>query len=357
LTSYTPYSDFPARAFWRTGAGNSPPELVQQLSDCRSKLKRSEGVMTAGSCFAQHISRRLRRMGYKFLDEEPAPPWLDATAQRDFGYGIFSARYGNIYTSRQLKQLLFEAFGKFTPAERVWDTGGRYYDPFRPTIETGGFDSAEEVLISRETLLMAVRRLVKTADVFVFTLGLTECWQSKQDGAVYPTCPGAHAGTFDPDRHEFLNLSVSDVKQDLKEVFALMRRARPSIRFILTVSPVPLTATASGQHVLTATTQSKATLRAAAGEMQARFDFVDYFPSYELVTAPSFGGRFYAANKREVTEQGVNTVMNMFEREFCEDGKAELESASAPVEAVPAEAEVVEDVLCDERILEFYASR
>ncbi|MCC6919398.1 MAG: GSCFA domain-containing protein [Alphaproteobacteria bacterium] len=345
----------PARAFWRTGAGPRTPEQMEHLSDCRARLTPDAVVATAGSCFAQHISRRLRRMGFNFLDAEPPPPWMNAAAQRDFGYGIFSARYGNIYTSRQLKQLLLETLGTFVPAERVWETDGRFYDPFRPSVEPQGFESAAEVLLARDTLLRGVRRILKTADVFVFTLGLTECWRSREDGAVYPTCPGTQAGAFDARRHEFVNLTYGEILADMRDVIRLLRRRRPAMRFILTVSPVPLTATASGRHVLTATTHSKAILRAVAGQLTDEFDFVDYFPSYELITAPSFGGRFYAANKREVTDEGVSVVMDLFQREFCA-APAEARPATPAPHPNPA-GEAGADAICDEMVLDFYARR
>lgn len=61
--------------------------------------------------------------------------------------------------------------------------------------------------------------------------------------------------------HQFLNLSVDDVRSDLTEVLALLRTIRPGLKVILTVSPVPLKATASSDHVLTATSYSKSVLR------------------------------------------------------------------------------------------------
>src|SRR5262245_61980744 len=54
-------------------------------------------------------------------------------------------------------------------------------------------------------------------DVFVFTLGLTEGWVSRADGAAFPLCPGVAGGTFDPAKHVFLNLRVNEVIDDLQE--------------------------------------------------------------------------------------------------------------------------------------------
>ena len=46
----------------------------------------------------------------------------------------------------------------------------------------------------------------RQASVFVFTLGLTEAWVSRADGAVFPACPGTVAGSFDAGRHHFHNM-------------------------------------------------------------------------------------------------------------------------------------------------------
>ena len=53
---------------------------------------------------------------------------------------------------------------------------------------------------------------------------------------------------------------------------------------ILTVSPVPLVATAAGKHVLVATTYSKSVLRVACEEVCQKAADVMYFPSYEIIT-------------------------------------------------------------------------
>jgi len=55
---------------------------------------------------------------------------------------------------------------------------------------------------------------------------------------------------------------------------------------LLTLSPVPLTATARPHHVLTASMAAKATLRAAIDAFVLTHEDADYFPSYEIVTSP-----------------------------------------------------------------------
>lgn len=178
----------------------------------------------------------------------------------------------------------------------MWITKARYYDPFRPTIEPKGYLSREEVLRMRTGHLAAVRRMLEACDVFVFTLGLTVAWISNEDGSVFPMCPGTVAGNFDDNKYAFKNFTVAEILDDVESFITLMRRVNPEIHIILTVSPVPLTATASGQHVLCATTYPKSVLRAVAGDLYQRYDFIDYFPSYEIITAPSMRGIAYEPN-------------------------------------------------------------
>ena len=75
---------------------------------------------------------------------------------------------------------------------------------------------------------------------------------------------------------------------------------------------VPLVATAEDKHVIVSTTASKSILRASAEHMSRSHANVDYFPSYEVITAPAFGGMFFGANKRGVRPEGVKFVMSHF---------------------------------------------
>lgn len=164
----------------------------------------------------------------------------------------------------------------------------------------------------RREHLSKVREAFHSCDVFVFTFGLTEAWIHKETGTVYPTAPGTLAGSFDPDTFAFRNYRHREIFDDFAHFRERMREINPDIRFVITTSPVPLTATASGQHVEVASTYSKAVLRAVCGELYDTFDDVDYFPSYEIITSQRAGGAYYEANLRSVTPEGVQMAMSSF---------------------------------------------
>ncbi len=288
----------------------------------------SDRIVTAGSCFAQHIARALNTSGYHFLITETAHPLLPQDLAERFGYGIYTARTGNIYTARQLLQLVQRAYGQLHPTDDIWEASGRFHDPFRPAIQPGGFASRLEYECQRAQHFAAVRSAFETMDVLVFTLGLTECW-AHEDGCVYPVCPGTVAGVFDPSVHTLLNLSVADTVADFRAFLSLVRAKNPTLRVVLTVSPVPLAATALDRHVLVSTTYSKAVLRVAA-EMLADDPAVQYFPSYELITGSFTDGRYFAADRRSVTQAGVDHVMRLFLRHMTEGEAPAAASQSAP---------------------------
>jgi hypothetical protein len=256
-------------------------------------------------------------------------------------------------------QLLDEIIAGRPDPACVWPLGPRFVDGFRPTVEPEGLDSAEEVLLHRDYHLERTSRMLMGADVFIFTLGLTEAWEDRATGRVFPVCPGVAGGIFDPDRYRFVNFHTAEVAADLAQIHDRLQRFNPQIELLLTVSPVPLTATATGEHVLTATAWSKAALRAAAGEFVAETPGTDYFPSFEIVTHPAAGGPWFEPNLRSVTAAGVARVMGIFlaAQGLAPGAAAGTGDGAAAIrpEEPEGEAEAEDALVCDELLLEAFA--
>ncbi|GGE25627.1 GSCFA family protein [Gemmobacter megaterium] len=322
----TPYSTLPEQAFWAPAVAKRHMLDISGLWTAPFAVTPRMTITTYGSCFAQHFSRALVARGYSWLNAEPAPGGLDDTLARQFNYGVFSARTGNIYTASLLRQWVEWALDVSAPPDIYWERDGRVFDPFRPAIEPDGFGSVEEMLASRRTCIAAFRKSITECGLFVFTLGLTESWWDAEGGFEYPMCPGTHAGSFDPERHVFRNQDYDFVFENLQRAITLIRKHRDKgPKVLLTVSPVPLTATNSGNHVVVATMESKSVLRAVAGAAARKLKAVSYFPSYEIINSPVFRGTFFEPNQRSVNPHGVDHVMGCF---FAGLG---LEETPAPV--------------------------
>lgn len=356
-----PYVGLPDRQFWKKERGIVDPAALDPVGQMPLGLTRTDRVVTAGSCFAQHVAGYLTRSGFNHLITEQPHGIMPPSVVQAFNYRVFAARYGNVYTARQLLQLLHRAYGSFAPLAEHWTKGtqGRVVDPFRPQIQPDGFSSAIELAEDRKVHLAAVRRAVENMDVFVFTLGLTEAWVDRRDGAVFPLAPGVAGGQYDPDTVMFRNFDETETTADLLAALRFIRARNPRVRFILTVSPVPLNATMEDRHVLLSTTWSKAVLRIAAERATREIADTCYFPSYEIITAPHVRGRYFAEDCRDVLPEGVAHVMGLFFHHLAglplAAGAAAAQATAQPApapDAHTARMEALNRIHCDEEALD-----
>lgn len=348
-----PYQALPQYTRWSRVVAGQSIENVDPVVGFPFRILASDRVATAGSCFAQHIARHLKQSGFTYYVVEDGHPLGAASVREKFNYGVFSARYANLYTSRQLLQLFKRSYGTFQPIEDIWKMADdQYVDPFRPNIQPRGFQSQREVYEDRRQHFTAVRRMFEGLDYFVFTLGLTECWKDLRDGAVFPVCPGVAGGTFDEKLFAFQNLTVQDVVEDMSEFVQALASVNPHARIITTVSPVPLIATAMDRHVLVSTTYSKSVLRVACEELCQRFGNVAYFPSYEIITGSYAQSKFFASDLRSITEEGVEKVMQLFLRHATRRKGLPIAPSAQEQDDFVAEMSNVVKAICEEELIE-----
>jgi hypothetical protein len=156
----------------------------------------------------------------------------------------------------------------------------RWFDPH--TKDTA-FHGLRESLMVRFLVDEAAKSMTG-AGAILLTLGHTETWFDSETGLVLNIAPPPLLIRKSPDRFRFFNATYVDALDSLERIFDLVcRHIRPDMKFIVTVSPVPLNTTFTDQDIVSANTYSKCTLRAAAETFSARHANVDYFPSYEMV--------------------------------------------------------------------------
>jgi hypothetical protein len=271
-----PYHGLPADQSWTTAMAPYAAGEFDPVRGMRFTISPTDAVATAGSCFAEQVGRYLQQSHYTYLVTE-AP--LSASEPH------FSARYGYIHTVRHLHQLMLAAYGLHRPAIRAWRRkDGRFIDPLRPALYPAGFATEHDVAQARHTHLAAVRRMFQECRVFIFTLGTTEAWLAP-DGTAVPSPPGA-VGAVEPEGGvAFHNFTAAEMQLEMDQFLTDFIAVNANVRILLTVSPVPLAATQEPRHILLSNTYSKSALRVVAEEAAAGHQQVDYFPSYEIMSA------------------------------------------------------------------------
>lgn len=113
-----PYAGLPPHQYWRQGVAEAAAaDALDPVGSAHFSIAPQERIATAGSCFAQHLSGAIAAAGFTYLVTER---YAAARGVADEGFGAFSARFGNIYTMRQMLQLFERAYGLFRPRDRAW---------------------------------------------------------------------------------------------------------------------------------------------------------------------------------------------------------------------------------------------
>jgi len=291
------------------------------------RLAPGEKIFTIGSCFARAIETALQARGFDIptrrfvVDEEE--------------WGGDPAVVLNNYVPPAIAPHIRWAFGldRYDLARHAVEAlPDRWIDMQMP----GGFKPmpAEAVLARRERL-SAVYREIADCRAIVITLGLVEAWWDAEAGSYVNSTPPGSVRRAHPERFALHVLDYDAVHRSLVELVDLLRQVgRPDHRVILTVSPVPLTATFTGDDVAVANSYSKSVLRAAAEAIVTAYDHIDYFPSFESVLLSERASAF-EDDQIHVTRAMVRVNVDRMLRRYVPD--AEVTSVAEVIADARAE--------------------
>ncbi len=239
-------------------------------------IEKTTAITSAGSCFARNIARQLQYWKYNYIIEMAHENRAKAHA------GVYftdPAACGNIYNALSMRQSIERAFGEWIPPKILVSTNPVFQDPFRRAddyTDIAGYHAKWDEHNS------ALHKAFSQSEVFILTLGMTEAWIFADSGLATSASPRKG----DPTLLRHKNLSLEDNVVELERLYAVFKKHNPKIKFITSVSPVPLNSTFNlNRHIVEANGVSKATLRIALDIFSKNHpEDVFYFPSYEIVT-------------------------------------------------------------------------
>lgn len=280
-------------------------------------------MFTMGSCFAREVENVLTRNGIPLVTAGfgVQPEMFDSWDEdKRTGGGVKAGQLSrgafNKYTvasiTHEIRRVILNEVHKDDGLIELQP--GTWFDPHSAGTKTGSFDMVSDV----RRQISAATAQIREADVVFLTLGLVEGWVDTHTGLAMNRVPGGRPLVRLADRVKLVIPSYTESLAELDASIALIREVcNPEMRFVITVSPVPFQSTFRPLDVVTANTLSKALLRTMVDELASRCEYVDYFPSYELVVN-SPRPLAWEADMMHVNHKMVAHVMQTFMRSYLQ---------------------------------------
>lgn len=172
-----------------------------------------------------------------------------------------------------------------------------------------------------------VRQAISEApQTAVFTLGTNHVYVLNETGEIVDNCRKRPQRLFT--EHE---LSVDECADYLREAVTMLRQINPSVRVIITVSPIRY-----AKYGFHGSQLSKATLLLAADKLTKEIDNVVYFPAYEIVNDELRDYRFYREDMLHPTDQAVEYIWQRFGETFFSKQTVKFLEEWRPIKAALA---------------------
>ena len=248
-------------------------------------ISHNDRLVSIGSCFSENIGRKFR--DYKF----------------NININPFGQQY-NPYSIAHAIHRLLQA-NAYTENDLV------YHDElFHSFDHHGSFSrhSVNETLEVINTNLLLAANDLKHATVLFLTFGTSHVFELNSNHHIVSNCHKLSGNMFTKRL-----MSPAEIVAVLNDALAVLHKVNPSLKVILTVSPVRYFAFGAHEN-----TVSKAHLFSALHELMQQHTNYYYFPAYEIVMDDLRDYRFFAEDMLHpnyqatdyVWEQLCNTMLN-----------------------------------------------
>jgi glycosyltransferase involved in cell wall biosynthesis len=237
-------------------------------------IRKDTKFFTIGSCFAAEIANRLLERGYV----------------ADFFQ--LSEHINSTFANRSMMDwALGQCNGQ--PRERL-----------------------DELFLPRGVTPANLKARLAEAEVLIYTLGVAPAFFDRQSKAfAMPTDSSLGSRAF-AELFDFRTTTVQENFDNLEYITTQIRALNPNVRFVITVSPVPLHATFEFKSAIQADCVSKSILRVVAHEFVTQYPDVVYWPSFEVVRwLGGHVGPFYGLDDGAAWHVGtdvVKTITDLF---------------------------------------------
>jgi hypothetical protein len=258
------------------------------------QIKYEDTILSMGSCFAQNVATKLDERLYK-------------TCINPFGvlYNPFSIRNSlalllNNYTFE--KKDLFEHKG-------VWNSF-QHHSSFSNL-------SAASMLHQINEQLDTARLHLKNTTVLCLTFGTAWVYELRKTNKVVSNCHRVPRSKFRRRR-----LTVTEIVQEMSKLLLYLKEKRPHLQVVLTVSPIRHLKDGFVENQI-----SKSTLLLAIHQLIEHYDYMHYFPAYEIMQDDLRDYRFYEKDLTHPNTIAIDYIWDLFATHYLSDKEDKTRAA------------------------------
>lgn len=256
-------------------------QLITQVhgSDFHPKIRYTNPIFMAGSCFAEHISSKLER--YK--------------------YDIISNPFGILYNPVSLA-VSFDRIARlqfYDESELVQQDGLCHSMDHHGSFSGKDKDAVLEKI--NKTLQHAHEHL-KKSEVVCISPGTSKVYRYSNTSAIAGNCHKIPQAAF-----SYEQLTLPQCEAAFENIYSSVQRLAPAAKIIWTVSPV--------RHLkdgLVENQRSKATLILAIRDFIQNHPESDYFPAYEIMMDELRDYRYYTRDLVHPSPVAVDIIWDKF---------------------------------------------
>lgn len=248
-------------------------------------------LLSMGSCFSENIGERL--LDYKFsVIVNP--------------YGIL---FNPIAIAQSLRQII--DYRKFSESDIFY-----YNQRWQSFFHHGRFANVDKktCLNDINTAIKQTHQHIQNLDYLMLTLGTANVFVHKKSNQIVANCHKVPSSEFERKR-----LAINEITADFEPIFNQLKTINPNLKIIFTVSPI--------RHIrdgLVENQRNKATLLLAVDELVKEYDFVSYFPAYELVLDDLRDYRFFKDDMIHPSKLAIDYVWDYFKKTYFSEKTSEL---------------------------------
>ena len=258
----------------------------------RRDIAHPDAGLCVGSCFAERVGERLLGAGF-------------GAAINPFGVLYHPLAIARCLEAVLAGEVLDGAALRKHPSGEVWYSPD-HHSRFSDTHPARALERINGAIHDAHTHLHATLPDGSNNPYLLLTLGTAKVYFDATTGAAVANCHKLPAQAFTSRR-----LDVAECAAALQPILTRYLEAFPTLRIVLTVSPVRYL-----REGMTESSRSKAALLLATEQLCTALPRCYYFPAYELILDDLRDYRFYSSDMLHPSEVAVAYVWEQFAKTF-----------------------------------------